>query len=206
MTDFSSISIPKPLNWQGFERNCRVLFECILDDPNTQLNGRSGQPQSGVDIWGRRGGQGTHWVGVQCKGRDGDYGREVTEKELRAEVKKASNFMPTLSEFIIATTAPDDAKIQKVARTITQENESYDNPMAVNVWGWGTLQGRIGQYANAIEAFHPDITPFTKKTQAGIDEVRSEISDQGHKLAQLTEIVSRGFAIRNASDTSTEVN
>jgi tetratricopeptide (TPR) repeat protein len=205
MTDFSSISIPKPLNWQDFERNCRVLFECILDDPNTQLNGRSGQPQNGVDIWGRRGGQGTLWVGVQCKGKDGDYGREVTEKELRAEVKKASNFMPTLSEFIIATTAPDDAKIQEVARTITQENESSDKPMAVNVWGWGTLQGRIGQHANAIEAFHPDITPFTKKTQAGIDEIRTEMSDQGHKLAQLTEIVSRGFAIRNASDTSTEV-
>ena len=124
MTDFSSISIPKPLNWQDFERNCIVLFECILCDPNTQLHGRTGQPQNGVDIWGRRGGQGTHWVGVQCKGKDIDYGREVTEKELRAEVKKARKFRPTLSEFILATTAPDDAKIQEVARTITQENES----------------------------------------------------------------------------------
>ena len=68
MTDFSSISIPKPLNWQDFERNCRVLFKCILDDLNTQLNGRSGQPQNGVDIWGRRGGQGTHWVGSRLLG------------------------------------------------------------------------------------------------------------------------------------------
>ena len=72
MTDFSSISIPKPLNWQDFERNCRVLFECILDDPNTQLNGRTGQPQNGVDIWGSRGGQGSVWVGVQCKGKNAD--------------------------------------------------------------------------------------------------------------------------------------
>lgn len=205
MTDFSSISIPKPLNWQDFERNCRILFECILNDPNTQLNGRSGQPQNGVDIWGRRGGQGTHWVGVQCKGKDGDYGHEVTEKELREEAKKASNFIPALSEFIVVTTAPDDAKIQEVSRKITQENESSDKPMAVNVWGWGTLQSRIGQFPNTIEAFHPDITPFTKKTQAGIEEIRTEISDQGHKLAQLTEIVSRGFAVRSASDTSTEV-
>lgn len=205
MTDFSSISIPKPLNWQDFERNCRVLFECILCDPNTQLHGRTGQPQNGVDIWGRRGGQGTHWVGVQCKGKDVDYGREVTEKELRAEVKKARKFRPTLSEFILATTAPDDAKIQEVARTITQENESSNKPMAVNVWGWGTLQGRIGQYANAIEAFLPDSTPFTKRTQAGIDEIRSDISHQDYKIDQLMEIVSRGFAIQNASDTSTEV-
>ncbi len=68
------------------------------------------------------------WCSMQ-KGKDGNYGREVTEKELRAEVKKASNFMPTLSEFIIATTAPDDAKIQEVARTITEENESSDKPL-----------------------------------------------------------------------------
>jgi len=212
MTDFSSISIPRPLNWQDFERNCRVLFECILGDPNTQLNGRAGQSQNGVDIWGRRGGQGTHWVGVQCKGKNGDYHIKVTETELRAEVRKARNFIPTLSEFIIVTTASDDARIQEVARIITEGNEDSGNPMVVDVWGWGTLQGRISQYANAIEAFHPDITPFTQKTHAGIDEIKSEISElksgsavKDHKLDQLMEIVSRGFAIRNASDTSTEV-
>ena len=106
MTDFSSISIPKPLNWQDFERNCRILFGYILNDPCAQLNGRSGQRQNGVDIWGRRGAQGTNWVGVQCKGKNADYGHDVTEKELRTEVKKALKFRPTLKEFILATTAP----------------------------------------------------------------------------------------------------
>jgi tetratricopeptide (TPR) repeat protein len=204
MTDFSSISIPKPLNWQDFERSCRVLFECILDDPNTQLNGRSGQPQNGVDIWGRRGGQGTHWVGVQCKGKEGDYGREVTEKELRAEVKKCSNFMPTLSEFIIATTAPDDAKIQEVARTITQQNEASGNPMSVNVWGWGTLQNRISQFKDAITAFHPDSTPFTDAIRNGIAKVKADTEITKTDTAQILAIAKDLHAILNASDNSTK--
>ena len=52
MVDFSSTSIPKPENWQDFERQCHVLFQCIWGDPHAQLNGRRGQPQHGVDIFG----------------------------------------------------------------------------------------------------------------------------------------------------------
>jgi len=47
----------------------KVLVRCILKDPQTQLNGRTGQPQSGVDIWGRRGGAAGRWVGIQRKGK-----------------------------------------------------------------------------------------------------------------------------------------
>jgi tetratricopeptide (TPR) repeat protein len=204
MTDFSSIAIPKPLNWQDFERNCRVLFEHVLGDPNTQLNGRAGQPQSGVDIWGRRGGQDTRWVGIQCKGKSDDYHGGVTEAELRGEVRKSRTFIPALSEFIIVTTAPDDAAIQKVARVVTQENEDSGSPMEVNVWGWGTLQSRISLYPNALEVFCPDITPFTKKTLAGIDELKSGISELVTVQGQIMEIVSQKFAVRNTSTEVTE--
>jgi len=61
----SSISLPKPKYWEDFETKTRELFACVLNDPNTQKNGRSGQKQHGVDIFGHR-----HegcLVGVQCK-------------------------------------------------------------------------------------------------------------------------------------------
>jgi tetratricopeptide (TPR) repeat protein len=173
MTDFSAVSIPQPLNWQDFERNCRVLFACILNDPNTQLNGRQGQPQHGVDIWGRRGGEGTRWVGIQCKGKNADYPSAVSETELRAEVAKARKFQPPISEFILATTAPDDAKIQEVARTITQENEKAGKPMSVSVWGWGTIQAEIIRYSDALKSFHPDVTPFTDRILSDIEEIKT---------------------------------
>jgi hypothetical protein len=37
---------------QAFERHARLLFLHVLKDPLTQNNGRSGQPQHGVDIFG----------------------------------------------------------------------------------------------------------------------------------------------------------
>jgi hypothetical protein len=82
MPTFSSVSLPKPKDWQAFERDARLLFEHSLNDPHTQNNGRAGQPQHGVDIFGRRNGLGGY-VGVQCKGEDADYGSTVTETEWR---------------------------------------------------------------------------------------------------------------------------
>jgi hypothetical protein len=87
MSDFSSVKFPQPKDWQALERNARVLFKCALKDPNVQMNGRIGQPQNGVDVYGNRGGLGGPMVGVQCKGKDGEYGGAVTEAELEAEVK-----------------------------------------------------------------------------------------------------------------------
>jgi hypothetical protein len=74
MADYSSTNIPAPKDWQAFERKIRLLFEHSLGDPHTQNNGRIGQPQHGVDVYGRRGGPSGHYVGVQCKGKDANYG------------------------------------------------------------------------------------------------------------------------------------
>lgn len=183
MADFSSTSTPRPKDWQVFERYCRTLFECILEDPQVQLNGRPGQRQNGVDVYGRRGGNGGPWIGIQCKGKEGKtYGKEVTEKELRGEVKKAFHFTPSLSEFILVTTAPSDVKIQRVARFITEENEKAGHPMTVAVWGWEEIEARIAEHPPALRAFHPDSTPFTDeilfsqaKIETKVDTVSSKI-------------------------------
>lgn len=121
MTDFTSVSVRAPKDWQAFERHSRLLFEYSLGDPATQNNGRQGQAQHGVDIWGRRGGGDGPLVGIQCKGKDADYHGAVTKAELRREVKKSAAFRPSLKEFILITTAPDDAKIQEAARLLEEE-------------------------------------------------------------------------------------
>ncbi len=174
--DFSSTSIPPPKDWQAFERCCRTLFECILGDSQTQLNGRNGQTQHGVDIYGRRGGYGGPYVGVQCKGKEGNtYGKKVTEAELRKEVKKALHFTPRLPEFILVTTAPSDVGIQNVARLITEENENSDHPMTIAVWGWGELETRIFEHPAAIRAFLPDSTPFMDEILSGQDIIKTKV-------------------------------
>ena len=153
-------SIPKPKNWQDFERASKVLFECVLGDPHTQQNGRSGQVQYGVDIYGQRLNSGD-WVGIQCKGKDSAYGMHVTERELRAEVAKARKFKPKLSEFFLITTGPHDAVIQEAARQITDEERRRRRKLRISVWGWEAIELEIRRYEAAIRAFHPDANPFT---------------------------------------------
>lgn len=107
-----------PSDWQAFERLCFDLYSGMWGDPNAQMHGRSGQEQWGVDIFGHD--EHGLFTGVQCKGKTGGYGSRLTERERRDEVEKAKHFSPSLDVFIVATTSPADAKLQRVAGNITQ--------------------------------------------------------------------------------------
>jgi hypothetical protein len=163
MTDHTSVSIPPPKDWQAFERNSRLLFQLSLNDPGVQNNGTSGQRQHGVDIFGRRGGGAGPLVGVQCKGKNADYGGKVTEKELRTEVEKTNKFVPQLDDFILITTAPNNAKVQAAARALEAELRAKGRALTIQVWGWERVQQEIILYPQAIQVFHPDVTPFTSQ-------------------------------------------
>lgn len=156
----SSISLPKPKNWEDFQNQTRVLFECLLNDPNTQQNGRSGQKQHGVDVYGYREGRVDRLVGVQCKKK---FKAAVTEKELRTEVGKAKHFEPALSEFILITTASRDQKIQEAARVITTELALTDHPIHVSVWGWEDIEEHASEHEKAWNAFDPTFNPYAKQ-------------------------------------------
>jgi hypothetical protein len=123
---------------------CRDLWAEIWRDPSTQLNGRGGQAQHGVDIFGCPD-EGTAWGGVQCKRTKagGLDDRAITETVLRAEVKKARQFAPALqAEFVLATTAPRDANIQRIARTITDEHREQ-GLFPVRVAAWDDIQQHL---------------------------------------------------------------
>lgn len=159
MTEHSSASIRQPKDWQDFERNCCILFECLLDDPSVKSNGTSGQSQDGVDIYGRQSGKGTAWVGIQCKKKKPT--EKIKKAELRKEVEKAKKFTPALGRFIVVTTAQDDAVIDAEARQITQEHEQSGISFTVEVWGWETLERKINAHHKALEAFQADATPYS---------------------------------------------
>ena len=54
VSDISSVEIPKPLNWQDFQRCCVPLFRNLIRDPQLQEWGREGQDQQGIDLFGFR--------------------------------------------------------------------------------------------------------------------------------------------------------
>lgn len=153
--NLTAIQIPAPKDWQAFERLCADLWELIWNDPDTQMNGRGGQEQHGVDVYGRINGTGPYH-GVQCKGKNGNYGKGVTEKELRREVEKAKDFRPKIEHFILATTAPNDQNIQAVARKITIEHEKV-GLFPVVVYAWDEIQRKLAAKPEVIERHLPGL-------------------------------------------------
>ena len=95
-----------PENPAVFESLCLDLWQEIWGDPGARKNGRSGQAQAGVDVFGVHDGR---QVGVQCKQKDGLLRTRVTVKELETEVANALGFRPALDTFILATSGPADA-------------------------------------------------------------------------------------------------
>lgn len=108
--------IKKPEHWQDFEKLCKKLWGEIWDCPNTiKRNGRSGQKQNGVDVYGIPKGE-TQYYGIQCKGKDEYTNSTLTYKEIDEEIQKAESFKPKLKCFIFATTANKDTDIEEYIR------------------------------------------------------------------------------------------
>jgi hypothetical protein len=142
-----------PKNWQDFEMLCHKLWRDIWGDPNTQRNGRQGQSQSGVDIFGKPAYRG-FYAGVQCKDKDSKLGSELTSKELEAECKKATSFNPHIGEFSMATTTARDASLQEHARRLT---DAQAFPFAVHVWSWDDIEEEIRCRPMLLRTYYPDV-------------------------------------------------
>ena len=110
-----------PAPCQDFEARCLKLWRPRLID--AKKNGRAGQPQAGVDIFGRDP-KTEEWVGIQCKQR-GQWPKKVlTVGEIEVEVEQAEGFQPPLSHFIVATTAPRDVETQRFVRELSDRRRS----------------------------------------------------------------------------------
>lgn len=108
--------IRKPENWQDFEKLCKKLWGEIWNCPNTiKRNGRLGQNQNGVDVYGIPKGE-SHYYGIQCKGKNDYTNSTLTENEIEDEIKKAKEFKPAIKCFIFATTANKEAGIEEFVR------------------------------------------------------------------------------------------
>lgn len=143
--------LPAPNNWQDFEDICHYLWRSIWGDPATHKNGRQGQPQHGVDIWGRASYE-KEYSGVQCKGKEVNWGRVLTKDELTDEANKVDDFTPSLKHFIVATTSPSDAGIQEVCRNI---NFGRKHNFDVDVWSWDEIAEEIQYRQEVFERFYP---------------------------------------------------
>lgn len=152
---FRAKQIAPPKEWGTFEDLCHALFKRLWQDPLAQKNGRRGQAQHGVDVFGSPNGDCRAYQGVQCKGKDSNYGSKPEWSEVLAEVAKAEKFAPKLDKWIFATTAPVDAILQKYARELSVERKAR-GLSSVIVLGWEEIQALMVDAPEVIAEFYPE--------------------------------------------------
>lgn len=121
----------------------------MWNNPYTQRNGRLGQAQHGVDVFGIPDGK-NGYHGIQCKGKDTFKNESVSIDELEAEVEKAKLFTPQLEHFILATTGPKDARVEARARQLTTEHLSK-SLFSVTVLSWPDILELLARHPKVIE-------------------------------------------------------
>jgi len=125
MHDLRTIEIPKITDAVKFEYLCRDLWaNRAATNELVSFNGRPGQAQNGVDVFGRRI-DSQKWFGLQCKVRK--QHNPLTRGEVEEELSKAMGFNPSLSEYLLCTTLDRDKELQKVVREINESLSSSRN-------------------------------------------------------------------------------
>lgn len=113
-----------------------------------QRNGRNGQAQNGVDIYGEREGVAGAYVGVQCKNVEA-----LSLADVEVEVAKAEAFTPSLCEYWLATSSARDARLQEQVRQLSMGRRAQGK-FPVNVWFWDDIELELGGHSELVVKFY----------------------------------------------------
>jgi len=127
----STSDLPKPKSWDEFEDIIWEIYTRRWKNIHTQRYGRSGQEQSGVDIYGEPHAS-KGYTAIQCKRYQDN---KLNQQVILAEIEKADNFPSPISEYIIATTASRDVKIQDIVRDVNTKRR-LANKFLVHIIFW----------------------------------------------------------------------
>lgn len=154
MPTVHSMKIPAPQGWQEFESLVRDALKLRWNSPNLQKNGRTGQAQQGVDVWGpdeigRR-------VGIQCK----RYSAQLTLKDVVEEVTEAEKFKGALSALFLATTRDHDSTLQAKVRQLSDKRLAQGK-FAVSIMFWDEIIASLALNPMVFKTYYPMIQPPT---------------------------------------------
>ena len=148
MPTIASSELPVPKSWDEFEDICADLFRRIWNDHNTVRYALLGERQNGVDVRGRLPNGAV--AGVQCKRKRQWPVVKLTTNDIDVEVAEALKFEPPWSEFTIATTALNAAKLQAHVDAITERHKAQ-GLFTVHLLGWNELWRRITDHPRLVE-------------------------------------------------------
>lgn len=151
-----------PLFWQQFEDLAVGLLREVYDVPNAQQYGRPGQAQNGVDVYGmsRRFGM----IGIQCK-RLSDLdengnplpGGSINRQFLRDAAAESLAFSPSLSLWILATTAKRDTKVQGLVDELNEDWKHERRDRTAMVWSWDDCVSYLNGFPSLQRWYYRDV-------------------------------------------------
>ncbi|WP_354110853.1 hypothetical protein [Bradyrhizobium sp. S3.12.5] len=171
--------IPKPKDWQDFQRGCVVLFQAELRDPHAQEYGRHGQKQRGIDILGRRDGIHDHFVGIQCR----RYVEPLKKADILKDCRDALAIKAGLKEIIFATTCPSDTKATDASLEVESELRAEGFDLKVILYSWSDLELKICRHPVALAFFFPAAVASTATQAVRLDP--GSVSAIAEALAQV---------------------
>jgi tetratricopeptide (TPR) repeat protein len=192
-----------PLYWKRFEDLCHRLWMLEWRCQTIQKNGRQGQQQRGVDIFGIPDGK-RRYYGIQCKCKStwrGKFSPILTAEDIDQEVEVAEGFRQKLQNLIIATTAPADAKLQEYTRELSQRRKKK-RLFTVDLFFWPEIAARIFQHERILEEFYPERSLGWKTIRAQVAETNSSVRGLELQIKDILDAVSRPdiYAGREARD------
>ena len=155
----ASANVPTPKSWDEFEDILLSASKLRWKSADFSRNGRQGQKQDGVDVFGHDD-AGRH-LGVQAKNTIGG----ISEAVIKDEIAKAEKFEPKLDALYIATSAPRDAPIQKVVRTLSQQR-AEKGLFSVHILFWDDVIGDLAQSDDEFFKHYPQLKAGPKEDLA----------------------------------------
>lgn len=133
-----AVDIFPPAYWQDFEKLTLDIAKIQWKDGYAERHGREGQAQGGIDVLGYNHCAREH-TGIQCKKRapkakpsHESPSNTLTVREIDEELKKIKSSKHNLDRFIIATSGPRDAELQKHVATINRNEPNAK--VAIKFW------------------------------------------------------------------------
>ena len=145
---------PVPESDDVFDEMVRDACAIEWGDPGTQLNGRSGQAQNGVDVFGYPYGPSGRCRAAQSKLRA--KGKPLSEAEIDKEVKKAQSSPLKPEQLIIVTSTGRDVNLQTYIDQISRV-QSKTGSFLVKIWFWDDLLARLLVDRSYILKYYKDL-------------------------------------------------
>ncbi|ETT65402.1 hypothetical protein C173_20281 [Paenibacillus sp. FSL R7-277] len=135
-----------PQDWKEFESLTRDALSEKWSSPDLEMNGRQGQDQAGVDIFGEN--HKGEFVGVQCKNTE-----NLNLQTIIDEAQKAESFKPAINAYYVATTGKRDSVLQESVR-LENIKRKASGTFSIQILFWDDIQSELAKNTMLFQKYY----------------------------------------------------